>query len=260
LAGSRFGSIGLLAEGLAATVVLVAAKAVVHEQGWEIISSLPVLTGLMGAVVFTLAILLSATMADYKEAERLLSEFVARVRRLHWDLWFCAPVATHERLRAHVRAFVGIVRVDLAAGRDLRLPVALAALERIDTDLQQIVTSATSGAQLRTLQVNLGDVSRIVTRIEIIMETEAIRAGYRVAGAVVAAALAAFLLADVGTTVQALILYGLAVFLLVGLFRLIQDLDNPFAGQVRVGMHQLDELDAFFRDAAADTPVTPSTA
>lgn len=246
---------GPAAQALAAGLLLAAAKAVAHLQGWEVLTAgVPVLTALLGAVVFTLAIVLAGVLADFKEAERALGEIVSQVRRLHWDFGFVGvDAATQAELRRSLVHFIEMVRENARHGfrwrlRDLHSPID--AMDRLLAERLSMPWPTT-----RTAQMGLGTLTRNVDRLEVIVETTFMRAGYTFAASAIAVVLAAFLLAPLGGLVAGSALYGAVTFVLVGVYVLVRDLDNPLAGSVRISTLQVEKLAAFLKERATGESV-----
>jgi hypothetical protein len=223
-------------------------KVFVHHQGWEVlVAGVPVLTALLGAVVFTLAIVLAGVLADFKEAERGLGEIVSQVRRLHWDFALTGvDEAALKDLRTHLVHFVGMVVENARDGFRWRLRDLHSPIDAMDRLLVERLTQP--WPTTRTAQMGLGTLSRNVDRLEVIVETTFMRAGYAFAAAAIAVVLSCFLLAPLGDTLAASLLFGAVSFILVGLYVLVRDLDNPLAGSVRISTTQVDKLLAFLKE------------
>lgn len=56
-------------------IVLVAAKLAVERLGWEFIVVSPLHTSIVAGAIFIVGLMLTGTMSDYKESERLPSGF-----------------------------------------------------------------------------------------------------------------------------------------------------------------------------------------
>jgi hypothetical protein len=249
--------VALIIKAALVAVLFTWGKWVVHNLGWAFIDNVPLVTALLGGVSFTLAILLNATLVDYKESERIVGELVSAVRRLHWDLpMIRQDAALLTRADQEILAFVKTLRQDLRKGFSIKLSRIYPIIESID---RTVVHLAEAGGRLpvaRTVQVGIGTIVRIVDRLEVIMETSFTRTGYTFAGVVTFGSLAILGFTRFGAINQALVLFGFAVFLLAGLFLLIWDLDNPFSGHARVNPYQLDKLEAYLKDhiGASHTP------
>lgn len=252
LRGAASSRVGPVALAFAAGAALAAVKVGVHRYGLEIaVVGIPVLAALLGAVVFTLAIVLSGVLADFKEAERGLGELVSTVRRLHWDFAFSgADDGTVAQLRAQLGHFVHMVLANAKDGfrwrlRDLHSP--------IDAMDQLLVAGAAANpkATTRTSQMGLATLTRNVDRLEVIVETTFMQAGYAFSGTAIALVLACFMATGLGSAASGALVVGAVAFVLVGLFLIVRDLDNPMAGSVRVDLRQLEKLAAFLKERAA---------
>lgn len=76
---------------LTAAALLVTIKYVFHALGWEVIEQSSLHNGVISSVTFVIGFLLSATIADYKESERIPSEFAANIEDMYDD-----AAAIHE--------------------------------------------------------------------------------------------------------------------------------------------------------------------
>lgn len=241
--GGLWQQYGLVTKALVIALLLVAGKWFIASRGLELITTLSLLTGLMGAVVFTLAILLAGVLADFKESERLITELAAELERLHADLElaFKDPAAL-ARARAHVGEATRALHENLDRGTAVRMKEINAPLEALDAELRILAHAGGPPNYIIYSRQHVAAVVRMAHRLEGIVETSFVTTAYAIAGLVVATALVAFALTDIEPLSQGLLLYGFGAFLLVGLFLLIRDLDNPFAGHARVDLRPLAKL------------------
>ncbi|HJQ93232.1 MAG TPA: hypothetical protein VJ874_02980 [Candidatus Thermoplasmatota archaeon] len=254
-AESRLGPVAMAA---LVAALLGSVKALVHQSGLEVFDSgLQVLTALLGAVVFTMAIILGGVMADFKEAERGMGEIVSMVRRLHWDFAFSgADAATVSELRLQLEHFIEMVLGNARHGRrwklrDLHTPID--AMDRLLVERVKVPWPTS-----RTAQTGLGTLTRGIDRLEVIVETTFPTAGYLFSATAIGLVLACFLLVPLGTSGGA-VLYATIAFVLVGLFLLVRAFDNPLAGSVRISLKQVEKLAAFLkqRRQGESVPVAP---
>lgn len=238
------GHAGILVKALGIALLLTGLKWVANLAGLEFIETLPLLTALMGGVVFTLAILVAGVLADFKESERIVGELASQLRRLHTDIAIIARGEALQRMQGQVLALTKAVNASLREGKAVHLKHIYAPIAELDRGLAAAVAGGAPSSPARTVQVSLGNVVRIVDRLEVIVETTFVRAAYYFAIVVVTVAVAALTFTQLRPTNQGLVLYGFAVFLVSGLFILIADLDNPFDGAVRVSVRQMEKLEA----------------
>lgn len=234
---------GLVVKALAAALVLVALKAAVGVLGYEFVSTLPLFTGLMGAVVFTLAILLSGVLADFKESERLIVEVSSQIERLDRDLAlvFREPAAL-AAARVQVADLARTLHASLASGRGIRMRDVDRPLRALDADTERAALAGATPNYVLLVRGHVASTARMAQRLESIIETTFVSSAYAVAGLVVSVALGVFAVTSIEPRGQGLLLYGFGAFLLVALFLLISDLDNPFGGHARVDLKPLTKL------------------
>lgn len=71
-------------------ILVVALKYVLHILGFEPVEQSSLHNSVISSVTFVIGFLLSATIADYKESERMPSEFAAQVENMYDDAG-CPP-------------------------------------------------------------------------------------------------------------------------------------------------------------------------
>lgn len=262
LRGTVESRIGPVAMAAILAVALGLVKAAVHHAHLEPFDlGLGVLTALLGAVVFTLAIILGGVMADFKEAERAMGEIVSQVRRLHWDFALTgADPATVSELRLLLEHFIDMVLGNARHGRRWRLRDLHTPIDRMDRLMLERMTKPWPTS--RTAQVGLATLTRDIDRIEVIVETSFPQAGYLFSATAIGLLLLCFLFVPLGAH-GGPFLYGTVSFVLVGLFLLVRAFDNPLAGSVRISLKQVEKLSAFLKqrrqaEAAMASPATPS--
>ena len=67
------------------TLVVVILKYTFHELGWELIEQTSLHNSVISSVTFVIGFLLSATIADYKESERIPSDFASNLEDMYDD-------------------------------------------------------------------------------------------------------------------------------------------------------------------------------
>lgn len=70
---------------LFSALALVGIKYLFHDYGWEVVEQSSLHNSVVSSVIFVLGFLLSATIADYKESERIPSEFAANIEDMYED-------------------------------------------------------------------------------------------------------------------------------------------------------------------------------
>jgi len=70
---------------LVLSLLIVGVKYVFHLYGWEPIEQSSLHNGVLSSATFVIGFLLSATIADYKESERIPAEFAANIEDMYTD-------------------------------------------------------------------------------------------------------------------------------------------------------------------------------
>lgn len=70
---------------LGVTTLIVGAKWLLHAFGFEPIEQTSLHNAMISSVIFVIGFVLSATIADYKESERIPAEFASTVENMYED-------------------------------------------------------------------------------------------------------------------------------------------------------------------------------
>ena len=68
---------------LLVTIIVIAGKVILHNTGNEVLTLGSLHTGVITGTFFVIGFLLSATIADYKESERIPSEFSSIIENMY---------------------------------------------------------------------------------------------------------------------------------------------------------------------------------
>jgi len=222
----KFGII-LKSAGIVAVLLLI--KWIVYRFDGEIVIANPVITALVAGVIFTIAIIFSGVLADYKESEKIPGELSAIIKSLYNDtnLLAAKDEKTRNDLRAHIK---GLLQVILSNFKRNAWP-----LDEIDPALNHVVDDINSLARegvappfVVKMRNDLAGIDKISYRIKIIMETSFIPVAYYIAIISTGAVLVILLCTKMEHYHDGLLLFGSVAFILISLLMLIKDMDNPF--------------------------------
>jgi hypothetical protein len=190
-------------------------KLLMHQLGGEIIAPGPLLTSLIAATVFLLGFLLSGTLSDYKESERLPGEMAAIIETMADE----CQIIYKSKQAAAARECIEYLR-DLSDSllewfekveRTKGVMAKIADLSDFFLEFESL-TQANFIARLKQEQ-NL--LRRIVIRVHTIRETEFVSAGYTIAEIATGLLVVAFELTGLEPFYESLFLFGIVTFLLV---------------------------------------------
>lgn len=218
----------LLLRSLGLVALLLAAKLLVHQRGWELLSLNPLFSGIVAANVFLMGFLLNGVLSDYKESERLPGELAASLENLWEEVRGIglskpeAPVAPCLKLLSTIaRDFVQWFH---KRHRTADLTHSLNELTAHFSALEPF-TQATLVARLKQEQASL---RRILIRIHTIRETSFVSSAYLLADVVTVLVCVGLVLVRIEPFREALFFAGVISCLMIFLLMLIRDLDNPF--------------------------------
>jgi predicted membrane chloride channel (bestrophin family) len=208
--------------------IVVCAKLFIHFQGWEVISINPLFSGIVAANVFLMGFLLNGVLSDFKESERLPGELSASLENLTQEvsgIRFAKPEAK-----------IGTCLILLSQLSDDILSwfnkkhYTEELLEHLNELTSQFAmmeqwTQATLVARLKQEQSNL---RRTLIRIHTIRETSFVSAGYLLADITTVLLCIGLILAKIEPFYESLFFVIVISYLIIFIFMLIRDLDNPF--------------------------------
>lgn len=224
----------LVLKSLGLTLVLVIIKIVVDILGLDSLETSPVITAIVAGVIFTIAIIFSGVLSDYKEAEKIPGEIAASVKSLYRD------VGTADKLnndlsiemRSHIKSLVGVI-VDNFQHNRWKLSEINAEIDIVDMDINTLYDKGLPPPIVVKMRNELAIIEKLANRVEIIMETQFIPAAYHISIASTVLVLLIVLFTRMDPLYVGILLYGAVSFVLTSLLLLIHDMDNPF--EVRKG-------------------------
>lgn len=175
--------------------------------------------------IFLIGFMLSGTMADYKEAEKLPGELA------------CALEAIEEGLSHITRTKKDIQPTEFRSWvMDLNKSIEDWLYRRVKSDkvFESISALSTNAQTLDStalgvrVQNDLSSVRKIVTRIDVISRTDFLASGYALLDIVVGLVLLILLVVKFDTTISEVVLTSFVSFIYVYMNRLIRDIDDPF--------------------------------
>src|SRR3972149_5523438 len=219
---------GLTLKVLAIVFILLIIKMVISQFNLDFATASPLITALVGGVIFTIAIIFTGTLTDYKESEKIPGELGASLKALYKDSKIIhIDEKIQEELRLHVKDFLRIIISNFKQNA-WKLDEIEKYMERINGDIDKLSEKGAAPQFLVKLHTELINIDRLSNRIHTITGTTFIPAAYGIAELAVAAVLLVLLFVRTDPYYEGLALIGATSSLLIGLIMLIKDMDNPF--------------------------------
>jgi hypothetical protein len=230
--------------------VAVIAKLVVHYAfKWEGIVDFSDVGLVLTGAVFLVGFMLSGTMADYKESEKLPGELACALENLEDSLvhaGIAKPAYDAKKGRAAARELAVTVRDWLVKKR-----TQTELYDAITSAQEQVFAAESAGAsgQAGRAMAELQQIRKTITRIGVISRTNFLASGYALLDTLVALALMMMFVSKFKSTIAEVVLMAFVTLIFVYMVRLIRDIDDPFEyapdgsrGAAEVELLPLDDL------------------
>ena len=190
------------------------------------------LTGtFFGGVFFTISIIFSGAMADFKEAEKIPGELAVLLKAMYADAMLISPQGaecTEEKdIVFHIEGLLSTINSNLR-GNHWHKSQLDEEINKINKDIINLWTKGASPSPLMKLRDNLTNIDRLSHRLDYIAYTNDIPGAYIICDLSLATVLIIFVFAKNEWGFGGLLLFALIAFVLTAIVQLIHDIDNPF--------------------------------
>lgn len=234
---------------LIAAGVLIVIKYILHVYGLELIVLGSLHGGVISGVVFVIGFLLSATIADYKEAERIPAEAASTIENMNEDAISIKAnykafdlKGYQKQLEKTVEAFAGDLRDSRShkARRELRI------LSDLHGKMEKASVPANFIVKLKQQQ---GLLSRHLFRVNYIQRITFIPSATILAWSIVTLAVALLLFTEIEPFVGGMLITGAIFFILIYVLQLIRVIKTPFHNEGKTK----DDVSLFLLERTIDS-------
>ena len=212
---------------LGVTLIVVIAKYSLHLLGWELVEQTSLHNSVVSSVVFVIGFVLSATITDYKESERIPAEFASVVEDMYEDareIKKTYPTFDLELFRKNLIDILGSFREGTRVNRtgarreihDLNL--TFGEMERAGVPPNFVVKLKQQQAQLL----------RSMYRVNYIQKIRFIPSAFFLVRALVILVVGLLLLTNIDPFYGGLLISGIITFIMTYMLLLIQVISVPF--------------------------------
>lgn len=113
-----------LARTLPFVAAVVVAKIVIEQLDWEFTVISPLHTSIVAGAIFTVGLMLTGTMSDYKESERVPTETAAAMKAIHREVLYVKEAQEPDRIAGDLADDLDLV-ADLSAQDDGQVHFAI---------------------------------------------------------------------------------------------------------------------------------------
>lgn len=219
---------------LGITAVLVLAKFMLHKYNLEIIEQTSLHNSVVSSVIFVIGFLLTATIADYKESERIPSEFASVVENMYEDGKSIHQVYNGFDLEHFRKSLLDILTAFRAGTRKNRHG-ARKEINDLNETFVQMEAAGVPANFIVKLKQQQAQLLRSLFRINYIQRIRFIPSAFILVRTIVALIIGVLLLTNIDPFYGGLALTGIISFIMIYMNILIQTVSVPFhsAGKTR---------------------------
>jgi hypothetical protein len=223
---------GIVLKATCVVFIIIILKFYIDSAGYAVIPMNSFVSALLGGVFFTVGILLSGSISDYKEAEKIPGDLAASIKSMFKDTDIIVVKAKDEGVIKDVRDhIVGLLSVINSNFRRnvWKLKEINNAIDVVNKDLRTLNERGTAPQFVTRFRSELSNVDRICHRIDMITETTFIPSAYTIAEVSIASLLliVLFVRMELNPFVSYVIL-GAIAGILISTVLFIKDMDSPF--------------------------------
>lgn len=238
---------------LAVTTLIVGAKWLLHTFAFEPIEQTSLHNAMISSVIFVIGFVLSATIADYKESERIPAEFASTVENMYEDAKEIHLQYDGFDLAAFRENLIAVLGVFREGARVRRKGVRreIAELNSTFGEMEKAGVPANFIVKLKQQQATL---LRSMYRVNYIQKIKFIPSAFFLVRSIVVLSLGVLLLTNIDPFYGGLAITGTISFIMIYMLVLIQVISVPFhaKGQTRddVSLFLLRETQSYMREEA----------
>lgn len=194
--------------------------------------------------VFLIGFMLSGTLSDYKESERLPAELACTLEAIEEALRLATvgrPALKLAALQRQVLHTTDCIHDWLL--RKIDTAQMLARVEELNRPIHALEYAGASVLAGRTLG-ELGSLRKVLTRIDVISRTNFLASGYALLETVMVSVVLLLLLARFKSPISEYTLVSFVSLIFIYMLRLIKDVDDPFEYSPD-GVHGAAEVDLY---------------
>lgn len=212
---------------LVGTATIVFVKYWLHQINFEVIEQTSLHNGVISSVVFVIGFLLSATIADYKESEKIPAEFAATIQDIYDDSDAIHKSYPKFSLLSLHTSLVGIAKSFRSGTRNNRAKLRqdIADLHNIFMEMEKAGVPPNFVVKLKQQQSQL---LRNIYRVNYIQKISFIPSAFFLARAMIVMSIALLMLTNIDPFYGGLVITAAISFILVYMILLIEKISTPF--------------------------------
>ena len=220
---------GLILHALALTGILLIVRIIIGFLGLDTFSVTNLVTAFVGGAIFTIAIILTGTLTDYKESEKIPGDLATSISALFADADLARKphAGTAGEIKDQVRQLLASINNNFKKN-SWDVSEIKAVVARINDGIYLLADNGVAPPFLVKMRTELINIERLSNRIQIIKNTSFIPAAYAIAELAAAGVILILFFVRLDKFYESLVLFTALSSLLISLLLLIRDMDDPF--------------------------------
>lgn len=209
------------------TLIVVVTKYSLHLLGWELIEQTSLHNSVISSVVFVIGFVLSATIADYKESERIPADFASTVENMYEDaaeIKKSYPKINIEFFRQNLLDILGAFR----EGTRLKRHGARREIDNLNITFGEMEKAGVPANFIVKLKQQQSQLLRSMYRVNYIQKIKFIPSAFFLVRALVVLVVGLLLLTNIDPFYGGLLISGIITFIMTYMLLLIQVISVPF--------------------------------
>lgn len=209
-------------------VLIVMTKLVIHYSGYEFLTLNSLFTAIISANIFLIGFLISGTLADHKESEKLPSDLASSIETMTDEGLIIYQNKKSPEAKKYLQKMVSFNQSLIAwFYKKERTENILRQLHSFNHDFLIFETQTQANFIVRLKQEqNL--IRKMVHRIDTIRDTSFLATGYAIAEIITATLVIGLVFIKIDPFYESVFFVSFVSFILIYMVHFIKDLDNPF--------------------------------
>lgn len=238
---------------LGATLLIVVLKFLFHHFNIEIIEQTSLHNSVISSVIFVIGFLLSATIADYKESEKIPAEFASTVENMYEDARSIHTMYSKFDLELFRKNLIDILG-SFRDGTRVNRSGARREINELNDTFIEMERAGVPANFIVKLKQQQSQLLRSLFRVNYIQKIKFIPSAFILARSIVVLIIAVLLLTNIDPFYGGLVLTGAISFILVYMIVLIHTISIPFHAKGKtqddVSLFLLRETTIYLRSQA----------
>lgn len=242
---------------LAVTVGAVLVKYSLHALGWEPIEQTSLHNSVVSSVIFVIGFVLSATIADYKESERIPAEFASIVENMYEDAVEIRKLYPKFDIDVFRRNLLDVL-ASFRDGTRANRTGARREIRELNVTFGEMETAGVPANFIVKLKQQQAQLLRSMYRVNYIQKIKFIPSAFFLVRSIVVLVVGLLLLTNIDPFYGGLVIVGIIAFIMTYMLILIQVISTPFHAEGKtqddVSLFLLREASQHLRSEQSKTP------